>query len=103
MKKIVFFLPSENLVQILPESGSSLDPKLYLDPPSSKTLDPDPYPHITNADPEQCIEDQNTIVYNRILVDLYKFFGTRIWRAPNRVGSRILDLRSVTSHVGVIV
>jgi hypothetical protein len=42
MKKISFGLPSENLVQILPESGSgfALDP----DPHSSKMLDPDPYP-----------------------------------------------------------
>jgi hypothetical protein len=45
-KNISFWLPSENLVQILPESGSSLDP----DPHSSKMLDPDP--NITNADPK---------------------------------------------------
>jgi hypothetical protein len=42
------------LVQILPESGSALDPDPYPDPHSSKMLDPDPYPdpHITNADPK---------------------------------------------------
>jgi hypothetical protein len=51
--KISFSLPSENLVQILSESGSALDPDLY----SSKMLDPEPYPdpHITNADPKHCI------------------------------------------------
>jgi hypothetical protein len=52
MKKKSFSLPSENLVQILPESwsGSALDP----DQDSSKMLDSDPYPdpHITNADPK---------------------------------------------------
>jgi hypothetical protein len=42
MKKISFRLPSENLVQILPESGSALD--LDPDPHSSKMLDLNPYP-----------------------------------------------------------
>jgi hypothetical protein len=41
-EKILFCLPSENLVQILPESGSALDPDLY------------PDPHITNADSKHC-------------------------------------------------
>jgi hypothetical protein len=44
MRKIIHFLPSENLVQILPESGSALDPH------SSKMMDP--YPHIINVDPK---------------------------------------------------
>jgi hypothetical protein len=51
MGKNSFRLPSENLVQILPESGSALEP----DPHSSKILDLDPYqiPHIPviNAGP----------------------------------------------------
>jgi hypothetical protein len=38
--KNFFCLPSENLVQILPESGSALDP--------------DPYPHIINAEQKNC-------------------------------------------------
>jgi hypothetical protein len=50
-EKKSFCLPSENLVQILPESGSSLDP----DPCSSKMPDPYPDPHITNADPKHCL------------------------------------------------
>jgi hypothetical protein len=41
-------LPSDNFVQILPESGSALHPDVH----SSKVLDPDPY--ITNADPKHC-------------------------------------------------
>jgi hypothetical protein len=49
MEKISFCLPSENLVQILPESGSGSAPDP--DPHSSKMLDPDP--HITNADPKR--------------------------------------------------
>jgi hypothetical protein len=53
MKKISFCLPSENFVQILPESvsGSALVPDPYPDL-KSKMLDPDP--HITNADPKHC-------------------------------------------------
>jgi hypothetical protein len=49
-KKISFSLPSENLVQILPGSGSALDPDPVLnpDPHSSKILDPDP--HTINAE-----------------------------------------------------
>jgi hypothetical protein len=39
MKKIAFCLPSENFFQILPESGSALDP--YPDPHSSKMLGPE--------------------------------------------------------------
>jgi hypothetical protein len=31
MEKIAFCLPSENFVQILPESGSALDPDPYPD------------------------------------------------------------------------
>jgi hypothetical protein len=46
MKKWCFFLTSENLVQILPESGSALDPDQH----SSKMQDPDP--HRINADPK---------------------------------------------------
>jgi hypothetical protein len=38
MKKNSFCLPSKNLTQILPESGSALDSD----------------PHITNADPKHC-------------------------------------------------
>jgi hypothetical protein len=53
-KKYSFCLPSENLFQILPESGSgsALDPDRHY----SKMLNPDPYldphrdPHITKAD-----------------------------------------------------
>jgi hypothetical protein len=58
MKKNSFCLPSENLVQILPGSGSALnldlDPHLDPDPYSSKILDPDPYSvlQITDADPK---------------------------------------------------
>jgi hypothetical protein len=50
MKKISFCLPSKNLVQILPESGSVLDP----DPHSSKMLDLDAYPdqQTLNTDPK---------------------------------------------------
>jgi hypothetical protein len=50
MQKNLYSLPSENLVQILPQSGigSAMDP----DPYSSKMLDPYPDPHITNADPK---------------------------------------------------
>jgi hypothetical protein len=50
MKSFLFCLPSENLVQNLPESGSALVPDPYPDPDSSKMLDPDP--HITNAVPK---------------------------------------------------
>jgi hypothetical protein len=52
MEKNSFSLPSENLAQFLPDSGtgSALDP----DPHSSKMLNPDPDPHITNADPKHC-------------------------------------------------
>jgi hypothetical protein len=54
-----FYLPSENLVQISPESGSgtALDPNpdQHPDPHSSKMLDPDPYPHAINADPKHWI------------------------------------------------
>jgi hypothetical protein len=46
----LFGLPSENFVQILPESESALEPDPYPDPHSSKMLDPDP--HITNTDPK---------------------------------------------------
>jgi hypothetical protein len=53
MKKIVFCIASGNLVQILLESGSVLDP----DPHSSKMLDPDP--HITNADPKHWMYQYN--------------------------------------------
>jgi hypothetical protein len=42
-----FCLPSENLVQSLPESGS--------------TLDPDPDPHIINADLKHGITGTGTI------------------------------------------
>jgi hypothetical protein len=54
--KISFWLRSENLVQMLPESGSALDPDP--DSHSSKMLDPDPYldPHINNADPKHCFK-----------------------------------------------
>jgi hypothetical protein len=49
MKKFLLFT-FEKLVQILPESGSALDP----DPHSSEMLDLDPYQdsHIINADPK---------------------------------------------------
>jgi hypothetical protein len=49
-KKFALFtvpVPLENLVQILPESGSAQDP----DPHFSKMLDPYPDPHTINADP----------------------------------------------------
>jgi hypothetical protein len=54
----LFMVPSENFVQkqILPESGSALDPDPHPDPHSSKMLFPVPYPdlHIINADPKHC-------------------------------------------------
>jgi hypothetical protein len=52
------YLPSENLVQILPESGSALDSDP--DPHSYKMLDPYPDPHTTNADPKHCLPDTGT-------------------------------------------
>jgi hypothetical protein len=54
MKKTFVLFTFGNFVQILPESGSALDP----DPHSSKVLDPDPYPdpHITNADPKHWVQ-----------------------------------------------
>jgi hypothetical protein len=45
---VLVTVPLENLVQILPESGSALDPDLH----SSKMLDPYPDLHITNGDPK---------------------------------------------------
>jgi hypothetical protein len=51
----LFCLLSENLVQILPGSGSALDHDQH----SSKMLDPDPYPdpHTITADPKHCLAD----------------------------------------------
>jgi hypothetical protein len=49
MKKNSFCLPLENLVQILPESGSALDPG-----PHSSQM------HITNADPKHCLTVLNS-------------------------------------------
>jgi hypothetical protein len=51
MKKISFCLSPENLVQILPESGSALNPEP--DSHSSKMLDTEP--HVINADPKHCV------------------------------------------------
>jgi hypothetical protein len=80
-KKVSFCLPvpSENLVQSLPESGSGfvLDP----DPHLCIMLDPDPYPHTINADPKHC-QDQSKSKSNPDMCHM-EMFATCIYSLIN--------------------
>jgi hypothetical protein len=79
MKKIVFCIASGNLVQILLESGSVLDP----DPHSSKMQDPDP--HITNADPKHWMYQYNITPWNSISLTIEaQLFGKEIGYQKSR-------------------